>query len=177
MPGEASSIALGLAAARPNLRKPAPVHALHGNGVEVDAVEASNIDPPQIGRRARAPERENPASLAEVVSRDMGMKGVEREIIQRREQPEELRLHPMNKGAAPPTNRAVADADMIQLGVNLEPNAPAVAGASIGRSPRTSHCADPTLCLRLRCGVSRCRSTQPTIPQTYSRSRSGSRPA
>lgn len=34
--------------------------------------------------------------------------------------------------AAPPANRTVADADMIQIGVNLELDAPAVARAPVG---------------------------------------------
>ena len=108
------------------------MHALDGYGVQVDAIEAANIDRPHTGRCAGTPEGEDTAGLAEVVSRDMGVEGVEREIIERGEQPEALGLDPMDQGSALPADRAVADADVIQVGIDLEPDATAVAGAAIG---------------------------------------------
>ena len=118
---------LGLRFACPNLRKPASVNVLDGYGVEVDALEAADIDRPNAGRRARAPEGKDAAGLAEVISRDVRMKSIEREIVERGEQPEALWLNPMYEGSPPPADRTVADADVIQIGVDLEPNAAAMA--------------------------------------------------
>jgi hypothetical protein len=57
----------------------------------------------------------------------MRVERIEREIVQRGEQPEGLRPDPVNEGAAPAADRAVADADVIEVGVDLEPDAAAMA--------------------------------------------------
>jgi hypothetical protein len=62
----------------------------------------------------------------------MGVECVEREIIQCGEEPEALRIDAMNESPAPSADRAIAGAHVIEIGVDLESNAAAVAGASIG---------------------------------------------
>jgi len=59
------------------------------------------------------------------------MKCIERQILDRREQPEAHRLNPVIERAAPAANGAVADADMVKIGVHFEPDPPAVTRALI----------------------------------------------
>jgi hypothetical protein len=55
------------------------------------------------------------------------MERIGRHFFERRQQPEIGRLHPMQQGAAPPANRAITDTDMVEVGIDREFDAPAVA--------------------------------------------------
>jgi len=61
------------------------------------------------------------------------VKGVEHEIVKRRQQSEELRLEPMNEGPTPSADRTIANANMIKVGIDFKAHATAMAGALIGR--------------------------------------------
>jgi hypothetical protein len=60
------------------------------------------------------------------------MKCVEREIFERRKQPDVLRLDTMVQRSSTSANGAVADPNMIQIGVDLKPNPAAVTRTLIG---------------------------------------------
>ena len=112
--------------------KPASINVLDRDGVEIDTIEASNVDGPYILRCAWASERQDAAGRTKVVSRDMRVPLIEGQIVQGREQPETIRGHAMDQGAAFSTDRTVTHPDVIQDGVDLEPHATTMTGTSIG---------------------------------------------
>jgi hypothetical protein len=108
------------------------VEVFHGDRIQVDAVEAPDVDRPLVWCRARAPEWENAADRTKIVARGVGVKRIEPQIFERRQESELFGLYAMNERSAPPADRAVSDTDMVEFGLDLEPNAAAVTGASIG---------------------------------------------
>jgi hypothetical protein len=54
------------------------------------------------------------------------MKFIERQIFERRQQPETLGFDPMIKGTSPSTNGTVADTHVIQVRVDFKSNAATV---------------------------------------------------
>jgi len=59
------------------------------------------------------------------------MEHVERQIFKRSEQSQVLRLNAMNERSTSLADRAITDANMIQIDLDFEPYSPAVAGALI----------------------------------------------
>jgi len=60
------------------------------------------------------------------------MKGVERQVLEWRKQTKVGRFNPMIEGATASANGAIADPYMIQIGVDLKLDFPAVTGAAVG---------------------------------------------
>lgn len=57
-----------------------------GDVVEIDAVETTHVDGPEMGRRSWPPKRKDAAFGTEVVGGLMGVKSVGREVLKRGEQ-------------------------------------------------------------------------------------------
>jgi hypothetical protein len=62
----------------------------------------------------------------------VGVKRIKLQVFERRQESKSFGLYAMNERSAPPADRAVARADVVQLGFDLEPNTAAVTRASIG---------------------------------------------
>ena len=103
------------------------MHAHNRDRVEIDAFQASDIDRPHARGRARPAERQDPARLAEIVFRRLGVELIERHVFEWRLEAEAIRLDAMHKAAALAADRAIADAHMIEIGIDLEAYAPAMA--------------------------------------------------
>ena len=120
----------------------APMDSFNWKRVQVDVVETSNVDRPTIerlyaftqllfGRITRAPERQYPAGRAEVVLRSPRPPFVQHQILPGAQQTKMVFRHAKIERPAPSTHRAVAHTNVINLGFDLEPHSPAMAGAGV----------------------------------------------
>src|SRR5262249_41965866 len=100
--------------------EPAPVNVEHGKRREGDAVEASDVDAPEVRRRARPPEGKDPARRAEVVLRRPRVPLIHRELVERGPEVEAALLDPMGQRTALPADAAVTQADVIEIDVDLD---------------------------------------------------------
>jgi len=98
----------------------AAVHILDRNTCQINIEQASNIHSPLIGRRSRSAKRQNAAYGAKVVLRDLRVPLIHAQIADRGKKPQRIAIHPMNERAPAATNRAVANAYMIEISVNFE---------------------------------------------------------
>jgi hypothetical protein len=62
----------------------------------------------------------------------MRVECVDVKIVQRREQSKLIRFYPMEQCTPAPADGAIADAHMIDVSIDLEPDASTMAGAVIG---------------------------------------------
>ena len=72
----------------------------HGYGREIDAIEAADVDGPQVWRGAGPAERQNTAHRAEVVRRRTRVPLVQGQILERRQQTEVRCFDAVVQGAA-----------------------------------------------------------------------------
>src|SRR5215469_8043236 len=107
-------------------------HAPDRDSIEIDAIEAANVDCPDARVGARSAKRLDAAGRAEIVARRPCVERIERQVFERRQQAEIFWRHAEIERAAPPADRAVADTDMVEVGVDLISHATAMAGAVIG---------------------------------------------
>src|SRR5262249_25638035 len=111
----------------------AAVDVLHRDRRQVDAVQTSDVDAPEVRRRARPPEGKDPAGRAGVVPRRLRAPPEARELLARgRHEAEGGVLDAMSERAALAADGAVAQADVVEVGVHLETHLPAVARSGIG---------------------------------------------
>ena len=113
------------------LIKLAAFQVLHGDGCEIDTLEAADIDTPQMGRQARPPEREDAAHRAKVVLRRFCMPLVQGHILQRRKQAKAVRFYPMHERTPAPAYRTVTGPHVIEVQIDLELNLPTVARTAV----------------------------------------------
>jgi hypothetical protein len=66
---------------------------------------------------ARPAKRQDAAARAEIVPRRVSIERILAQPLDRREQPETIRRHAMDQRAAAPADRAVADTDMVDVGI------------------------------------------------------------
>src|SRR5690349_5183962 len=109
---------------------------LDGERCDVDPLQTPNVHRPsverlnalfQLARRgiAGTPKGKDPAHRTEVVLRGLRPPLIERQLLPRREEPQRLPRHPKIERAPATTNRAVAHAHMVDVRVDLEPDAAA----------------------------------------------------
>jgi len=133
----------------------APEHPPHRDRIEIDRVQAADVDTPSGEWRcasggllgcplARTPEGKNAAGGTEVVLGGSRVPLVQSEVLERGEEPEPVRLDSVNERAAPAANRAVARSNVVQVEVHLEPHATAVAGPLVGL--HVAHTSSRPLC-------------------------------
>jgi len=108
------------------------MHAFDRDSIEIDVLDAADIDGPCVRIGSRTPERLNATDRTEVISRCARMEHIHTQLFQRREQPEVVRRNAKIKSAATSANGAIADTDMVDIGIDLEPDLAAMARASIG---------------------------------------------
>ena len=109
----------------------ASIDVLDRDGREVDAFETANINAPQFRSHARTTERQNSAGWAEIIFGSPRMPLIERKLFDRRQWTKTFLFDAMDKRASETTDRTVADPNMIEIGVNFEPNLAAVTGALV----------------------------------------------
>lgn len=103
------------------------MNPLDGDVVEIDPLETTHVDGPEMGRRPWPPKRKDTAFGTEVVDGLTGMKSVGREVLKRGEQLQGPFVHTVDQGPTPPTDRAVARSNVVDLRPNSEADPTAVA--------------------------------------------------
>src|SRR5262249_31243705 len=102
---------------------------------EIDVVQTSHVDRPEVWRRPRPTEGKDPARGAEIVLGGSRMPLVEGKLVERRQETEAGFLDPMGQRASLPTDAAVAQPNMVDVRIDLEANLPAVTGPLVGLHP------------------------------------------
>jgi hypothetical protein len=111
--------------------QPASVEVLDWNRGQIDAFETANVDTPEFWSRARAAERQNAAVRAEVIFGGFRVPLIERKLFDRGQKTKALIIDAMEESAAPAADRAVANPDVVEIRVDLEPNFTAVARSCV----------------------------------------------
>ncbi len=123
-------------------REPAPEDPLYRDRVKFNAFEAADVDTPagersgalsRLRRRtvARASERQDPTSRAEVVRSGTRVPLVQGQVVERREEPKLVLLDAVNQCSTPATDRAVARSNVVRVKIYLESNPATVAGTAV----------------------------------------------
>ena len=118
------------------------MNALDRNGVQIDAVQAPDVDTPSGevrytlgnlsgGSETRPSEREDAAGGAKVVLSGACVPLVQREVFEEREKAKPISLDSMDERPSSSTDRAVTRSDVIEVEVDLKTDATTVARASI----------------------------------------------
>ena len=111
------------------------MHILDRNTCEIHVEQASNIHSPLSGSRSRSAKRQDAAYGAKVVFRDLRVPLIDAQIADRGKKPQRIVINPMNECASAAANRAVANAHVIEIGVNFEAHFAAVTTTAV----RLSH--------------------------------------
>ena len=111
----------------------AAVYVLHWNYRDVHPLETAHVYRPNVRSRSRTPEREDSADWAKVVFRCLCIPFVQREFAQRCKKPQVLLIDTMVQRTPAAAYGAVTDADVIDVGINLELDVSAMATTPVRR--------------------------------------------
>ena len=111
----------------------------HRYASRVKVVETEDVDAKVFGRDALAVERIDPARLAKVVGRRVGVKLVGGERRHVAEQAKRAFMHLHHQRVLAPADRAVTGRQLGEVGVDLKPDRAAVAATGIGFTWAVSH--------------------------------------
>ena len=115
---------------------------------EIDVIQAANVDRPTLRRESRPVKRMDPAVSTEVVRRSPGVELVGGQRVLTRGDFELFYLCLLVERSFALTHRAVTLRNRLDFGLNLERDAPAMAGPSVCR-----HNFLPTSDVQLTCRV------------------------
>ena len=101
--------------------------------LQIDAVQAPHVDGPQVWRRSGSTKRQNAAGRAEVILRGLRVPLVEGHVLQGRKRAKLRRFDTMIEGTPLPTQRAIADSNVVEIHVDFESDRTTVTGSLVGR--------------------------------------------
>ena len=111
----------------------AAVYVLHWNCRDVHPLETTHVYSPNVSSRSRTPEWKDSADWAKVVFRRLCIPFVHREFAQRRKKPQVLLINTMVQRTPTAAYGAVTDANVINIGINLELDVSAMATTPVRR--------------------------------------------
>ena len=139
------SVATFAAAARQaasGLAQPAALKRLHRNRTEVYALEATHVDGPELRCGSRPAKGKDAAGRTEVVFRSSSVPLIEGCIAEWGQDAEVLVVDAMEKRTTLSTKRAVTRPHMVEIQIDLEPDAPTMAAAAIRLHRATQQSVD-----------------------------------
>ena len=98
----------------------AAMYVFLGYGLEIYVFETADVNRPQFGCCARMAKWLDSAHRAKVVLRRFRVPLIQRQLVGRSQKHEITCGHAMKQPAAPTTNRAIADPDMVEIRLDLE---------------------------------------------------------
>jgi hypothetical protein len=112
-------------------------------GLDIDVVQTSYVNRPTVEgqyslmqfvrrRIARTSERKNATGPAKIIHRGSRSPLIAHQLFPWTQQPKAFFGHPMNQRASANTDRTVASSNVIDLGLDFEPDLPAMAASAVG---------------------------------------------